>query len=61
MIWCYWIMFGHNKYVMKVEPDAILLSVKDITQWWTLVELFHEIIAVKAIHMVRPCSTDHFS
>ena len=29
---------------------------KDITQWWTLVELCHEIITVTAIHMVRPCS-----
>ena len=33
---------------------------KAITQWWTLVELCHEILNVTAIHMVRPCSTDHF-
>jgi len=34
---------------------------KDITQWWTLIELCHEIITVTAIHVVRPCSTDNFS
>ena len=34
---------------------------EDITQCWTLVELCHEIITVTAIHVVRPCSTDHFS
>jgi len=31
------------------------------TQWWTLVELCHEIITVTAIHVVRPCCTDLFS
>jgi len=39
----------------------ITVSFQDITQWWTLVEICHEIITVTAIHVVRPCSTYHFS
>jgi len=34
---------------------------KAVTQWWTLVELCHEILTVTAIQMVKPCSNDHFS
>ena len=45
----------------NVSEMEELLFVKDITQWWTLVELCHEIITVTATHVVRLCSTDHFS
>ena len=37
------------------------INLKGITQWWTLVELCHDILTVTSIHMVRPCSTDYFS
>jgi len=47
--------------VIGIKKYACELGLlKGITQWWTLVELCHEIITV-TIHVVRPCSNDHFS
>jgi len=50
-------LFTFNKH----QQTCNNLSLKDITLWWTIVELCHEIITVTAIHVVWPCSTVNFS
>jgi len=42
-------------------PCQWIPYIKEITQWWTLVELVYVILTVTVIYMVRPFNTDLFS
>jgi len=58
LIWISCLKKVYIRCIKRIELYVnIVKTLKDITQWWTLVELCHEIITVIAIHVVRPCST----